>query len=407
MAAGVCAVAVMVVGALAEGGVGVPTPPFLFPWWPAVDPVALAVAVGCFAAAIAVAPRLLNAHPALFALGAFAAGLVLRLACAAARDGTGAWTKVFDPARSGEARNEYLPALGALRHGPDLFLDRFAEVVPALPVHAAGHPPGLLLTIDVLGADTPARLAALCLVGGALVVPLTYAAARHVVDDARARIAALLVAFSPAMLLFGATSPDALYATLGAAAAWGLLARRAAGAALLAIASFFAWSLLAVGAWAAVLVARRDGPRAAARLTAACTIALAAAYLALALATGYDHLGALAATEQVYRNSIAQFRPYWYWVLGSPVAFGAVLGLPVAAYALRARGPVALAIAVVVVVSAAGGFTKAETERIWLFVVPFACLAAAVTLPRTRLVPVLAALAAQALAIELLFDTIW
>jgi methylthioxylose transferase len=403
----VVAVAVVAAGALAEGGVGVATPPFLFPWWPAVDPAALAVAAGCFAAAIAFAPRLLAARPLTFAAGGFATGLGLRLACAAARDGAGAWSQVFDPARSGEARNEYLPALGALRHGAALFLDRFAEVVPALPVHAAGHPPGLLLTIDALALDTPARLAALCLAGGALVVPLTYAAARHVVDDARARVAALLVAFSPAMLLFGATSPDALYATLGVAAAWGLVARRAAGAAMLAIASFFAWSLLAVGAWATVLIARRDGLRAAARTAAACALAPIAFYLALAAATGYDHLGALAATEQVYRNSIARFRPYWYWVLGSPVAFAAVLGVPVAAYALRARGPAAVAIAAVVAVSAIAGFTKAETERIWLFLVPFACLAAATTLPRGRLAPVLAALAVQALAIELHFDTIW
>jgi hypothetical protein len=39
--------------------------------------------------------------------------------------------------------------------------------------------------------------------------------------------------------------------------------------------------------------------------------------------------------------------------------------------------------------------------------VPFACLAAAATLPPARLRPVLAALAVQALAVELLFDTIW
>jgi len=385
----------------------VPTPPFLFPWRPAVDVVALAAALGAFATAIALARRLLCAPAAVFALGSFAVALGLRLACAAARDGTGAWTQVFDPARSFEAKNEYLAALGALRHGPGVFLDRFAEVVPALPVHAAGHPPGLLLTIDALGLDTPARLAALCLVVGALAAPLTWAAGRHVLDDSRARIAALLVSLSPAMLLFGATSSDALYATLGIAAAWALLVRRTVGAAALAAVSLFAWTLLAVGAWAAVLVARRDGLRAAAALAAACAAALVAGYGALALATGYDQLGALAATGQVYDNSIARIRPYWFWVLGSPVAFGVVLGLPVAAYALRARGPAALAIGAVVAVSALAGFTKAETERIWLFLVPFVCLAAATVLPRARLTPVLLALAGQALAIELLYDTVW
>ncbi len=54
-----------------------------------------------------------------------------------------------------------------------------------------------------------------------------------------------------------------------------------------------------------------------------------------------------------------------------------------------------------------GGYTKAETERIWLFLVPFACLAAARGLRSTRLAPVLVALAAQAFAIQVLIDTRW
>ena len=51
------------------------------------------------------------------------------------------------------------------------------------------------------------------------------------------------------------------------------------------------------------------------------------------------------------------------------------------------------------------GFTKAETERIWLFLVPFVCLAAAPLVRRPRALA--AALAVQALAYELLFDTLW
>jgi hypothetical protein len=39
--------------------------------------------------------------------------------------------------------------------------------------------------------------------------------------------------------------------------------------------------------------------------------------------------------------------------------------------------------------------------------VPFACLAAAAVLPARRLAQVLGALALQALAIELLLETIW
>jgi len=87
---------------------------------------------------------------------------------------------------------------------------------------------------------------------------------------------------------------------------------------------------------------------------------------------------------------------------GVPIVAGALAGLV-------ARRPAAIALAVIVVVAAVGGFTKAETERIWLFFAPFVCLAAARALNRRPelLVPVAAALAAQALLHEALSDTVW
>jgi hypothetical protein len=87
-----------------------------------------------------------------------------------------------------------------------------------------------------------------------------------------------------------------------------------------------------------------------------------------------------------------------------------MLGLPIAAAALRSllrREDAASALAVVVVVAAVGGFTKAETERIWLFLVPLACVAAAPAIKPRRVTAVTGALVIQALAIEVLFDTIW
>jgi hypothetical protein len=53
------------------------------------------------------------------------------------------------------------------------------------------------------------------------------------------------------------------------------------------------------------------------------------------------------------------------------------------------------------------GFTKAETERIWLFFVPLACAAAAAAIPAARTRQVLWALAVQAALTQVLFDTIW
>ena len=99
-------------------------------------------------------------------------------------------------------------------------------------------------------------------------------------------------------------------------------------------------------------------------------------------------------------------------VLGVRLAGGldlTLLGAPVAWLALRSlqRGePAAVALAVIVAVSAVAGFTKAETERIWLPYVPLACVAAAAT-PITRLRPWLVAMALIAIVIKVLFGTTW
>jgi hypothetical protein len=184
------------------------------------------------------------------------------------------------------------------------------------------------------------------------------------------------------------------------------------GGALLAAVSLFAWSLLAVGAWAAILAWRRRGLRSAIELSAICGVLLLALHGAFSALTGFDPIGTVRATEEVYRLGIASIRPYWYWLFGSPVGFLLVLGLPISWLALRelARGtPEAVAIFAVLAIAAVMGFTKAETERIWLFFAPFVCFAAARALTRRPglLVPVAAALALQALIHEGLSDTVW
>jgi len=121
-------------------------------------------------------------------------------------DGPDAWSAVFalGPAR-GEAPNEYLPGLPAIGYGPRFFLDRFAELVPSQTVNVAGHPPGPLLLVDALGIRTHGPLAALCIGAGALSAPATYTMSRALGPGEReARVAGVLVAFSPVALLFGA-----------------------------------------------------------------------------------------------------------------------------------------------------------------------------------------------------------
>ena len=399
---------------------GAPYPPSLAILDPMVHPLAV-VSVACLLAAVLLAPRLLDerVRPSAVAGALLGGTLVLRLALAAGRQGTGAWDRVFDPARSFEADNEYLPALPSLDYGTRFFLDRFAELVPSWPVHVAGHPPGLLLVMHALGVTTPGRLAALCIGVGALSAPLTYGLARGLVGERGGRLAGLLMAVAPGALMFGATSADAIYLTLGLLAAWPLVvpsrAARVGGALLLAVASLFAWSLLAVGAWAAIVVLRREGRRPALALCAVCGVVLLAFHGAFAALTGFDPIGTIQATEGVYRAGVASIRPYWYWVLGSPMGFLVLLGIPIFWLALRelARGtPEALAIFAVLAFASLLGFTKAETERIWLFFAPFVCIAAAGALAGRggqggRVTAVLAALALQALLYEHFFDTVW
>lgn len=390
--------------------------PLLADWDPVLEPSALA-SVTLLAAGVAAVPRLLG--PALGAWGftgiLLGYGLALRIALGAARRGTEGLYSVYELGNH-EAASEYLPALPGFEFGTRFFLDTFAEVGPSLPVHAIGHPPGLLVSMHWLGIESAPAMAALTIGVGALSIPLAYLLARVLLDEAAARRAALLYVFAPSALVYGATSADALYAAVALLAAIPLalaarLPRAAlAGAPALGLASFFSYANLALGAWAALLAWQRAGPRRAIELGLACGAALAAFYALLHLATGYDPIGVLEATESVYREGIASRRPYEFWVFGSPAAFLFALGLPItwlAARAAAAGDAGARALFAVLAIAAILGFTKGETERIYLFLVPLACVAAATVLPPRRLTIVLVALSAQTLATTLLLYTVW
>ncbi len=392
---------------------GAPAPPLIVFLRPALSTWAIPgiLVVG---AALLAAPRLLRSRlaPLTFGVALFALTLLTRVALNVARGGPGDLSQVFSLS-GGEGRTEYLPGLAYLGHGAGGLLERWVGLIPALPTHLAGHPPGLLLAIDALGVDSAAGLAALTIVVGALATPALYLLARELADEPTARVAALLFVFVPTSLLYGATSADALYATLAVSAAALLLAagplRRLLGAAALALASFFSYALLAAGAWAAIVRWRREGFAAALRTALLCGAALAVLYLGLYLLTGFDLFAAIRATDARYREGLAAHRPYAFYFFGSPAAFLVMLG-PVAWFAARAlaeRESAALALAAVIAVSVIAGYTKAETERIWLFLVPFACLAAARSLSARRVPVVLTALGVQAIATEILFATKW
>jgi hypothetical protein len=407
------------------GFLGTPLPPFLMSWSPHVRRPALA-GVAVAALLIAAAPWALSRvrSSVVFAVLAYVATVAIGLAVNVARRGPSGWSHVFALGGTGsfEAGREYLPALGDLRGGIGHYVRDFPQLLRGLPTHTKGNPPGPLIAMHLLGITTADRLTAACVIVGALCAPLAYVLGRELgagadaapgAGERRGRIAAVLTAFSPSVILFGVTSVDYAFAGLGMAVAVLLIARpRAAvlaGCLLAGIASFFSYVLLAIPVWAVLCVARRDGAGQAVRLAVGAATAVVGVTLVLAVVWGYDPVAVLHSLRGVYATGAAAHRPYAFWVFGSPSAFAAMLGAPIAWLALRALvhgEPAALALAVVIAVATLAGFTKAETERIWLPFVPLACVAAAsVGVRRLRLV--LVVLAAQAIVVEVLFGTVW
>lgn len=415
----VAALTVLVGQTIKAGGgeLGVFFPPFYIRWHPHVGPLAAVSLATAFGAA-AWTPRWLERvrRPPLVAAGLFALALALGLSLNLARGGFHELWAIFQtgPHGSPEAGNEYLAGPPALSHGIAYYVAHFPTLFPSLPQKVTGNPPGPLIALHLLGISRPGALAALCIGTGALTAPLAYDLGRTLGGEERGRVAGVLAGFAPSLLLWGVTSADYAFATLGLAAACLLvrdrLEARVIGALLAAVGTFFSWLLFAIPAWAVLVVLGREGTRRAMFLTFVCALATAAVYLTLALTWGYDPFSALKATDAVYRQGIAHMRPYAYWAFGSPVAWGLALGLPIAWALLRAvaaRDQAAIALLAVVLVGAVLGYTKAETERIWLPFVPLACVAAARVLPARGLRTTLWLLVTQALAIELLFDTIW
>ena len=404
------------------GYFGTTLSPFSFNWapvvrWPALTCLQVAIAVAVCVVCLWFAPRVIASRraPVAFAALAYVVTGAIGLAVNAARTGTTGWDHVFDLGARGssEARYEYLPALRLLRAGIPHYIRHYPALLPYLPTHAKGNPPGPLVVMDLLHITTAGRLAAVCIAIGALTGPLVYGLGRTLGDERRGRTATALTAFSPAVILLGVTSADYAFAALGTAAAWLLVGprwrMRVAGCLVAAAGSFFSWLLLAIPVWAVLVVVRREGLRPAIVTAGGVAAALLAVNGILALTLGYDPIAIVRALAPIYAHGIAAKRPYAFWLFGSPTAWLVMLGLPTAWLACRAVGrgdPAALALAAIVVVAAVAGFTKAETERIWLPFVPLACVAAASRpLPRIRLV--LLALAVQVIAIELLFNTTW
>ncbi len=289
------------------------------------------------------------------------------------------------------------------------------------------YPDAVDLLVDrVWSGLTAAALATTA--AAALGVLVVAGLARDELGAGGERWAAVCWLAGPLTVLYAATAADAMWAPLlagGALAAHRGLERRSwgwttAGGVLLWAASMMTFAAVLVLPFLAVRALRhlqeqRAWVSAWAVATSAVVLGLAAA---CRLATGYDPLAAVAAVNRFWSVAPGTNRVWWIWVVGDLLAFAGMLGFPLAAGLLaggwaalrrRAWGSFEVATLATLLTAAVWGHTKGEVERMWQFLVPFAVVVAVRQLRRWRApLPLVAALlAAQAVAVQVLFFTRW
>jgi methylthioxylose transferase len=376
------------------------------PWftaWTILSALGLTACVGGAVAVMRLRPASLLWASALLALAS-------RVALNVSRRGP---DELAYPFTGPERHNEYIAAIPLYRDDPVGFLHRYADLGSRLPEHPAGHPPGATVLLGALAqAGFPGAWpeVALVLALGAATAPLTLLLARQFLDRRTANVATVLWLFAPSVLVESATSIDAIYAFAGTATALLLVRSRVVlGAVAVALSVFLSYALAAVPVWVCAVVATRRAGRAAALAVASVTAVVGGLTL-LWWATGYDPVAAFRATQHRYFLGAGHRRPYWFWLAGDPAAFGLALGVPTLlalVRSVRRRFPPALALAAIVIAGTLSGFTKGEVERIWLFMVPLAAIAAAPVAVRWPPILTMSVLAGQALAVEVLFRTPW
>jgi methylthioxylose transferase len=432
-ATGVAVVAVGVFGTLAHRGFG--RVPFGVPAWPWYhsDPFYLFwdprwpsgwVVVALVASAAVVV--LFWSQARLGVRVAASAGLLLLLALAVAALGGGpaAWRGPFAFA------GEYPHGVGQVGDIPS-FLRQFPQRLASLPSHAAGHPAGAMVLYALLARVWPGLdgAALLTVAIGCLGGPAVAGLARDELGEDGARWALALWVLSPMVVLYTATSADAVFAVALAGAALAAhrgLVRRSwawtlAGGALLWVGSMLTYTAALLLVFLLVRAAGRlrHAPGWVLRWAAATAATVLGLAGLLWLATGYDPVAAVRATHAAYQAAPGSARrPYLPWLVGDPVAFGGMLGVPLFA-ALVARAVAVVrqrawtsfdaAMLACLLAASSWGFSRGEVERIFLFLVPLALVPVVRQLWawRARLPAVAALLVAQTLAVQLLFYTRW
>lgn len=421
--------------------------PLYASWDPRVQPAALAF-VALAGLAVALAPRLCDparTRRTAFVVALALAACVLPFALYLARDDAASFGWPFAFYQHEEFFEDAQVAASALEPGGArgvlVFLRHYVELMPGLSLHGQHFPPGHALTLAALDTFTGGGLAATAaavLVFCAGGVVAAFAALRELVGERAARQGALLVLAAPALLDFACTSMDAVFCAWAALALWLTLralrpdarlgAAAGAGFAFAAalLSSFAALPLgLALALYALLLARGRVIPAAhAARQLGALAGTVAGAFALLRVVNGFSitdcfvHAHASNAAFMTHNLGVAPSARWLEVSTGNLGAFLAGAGLALGAGLVTCARGLALpprtrafcfAVSATLAGMAAANLFTLETERIWLFTLPWiAALAVARGAWSDGALRSLLALAfAQALAFEVLLFTLW
>jgi methylthioxylose transferase len=404
-------------------------PPLLAQLHPSIGPW-LPIAIVAITAMLMVLPLSLDWPRWAFLATAVGLGFAVSVSLAAEAHG---WSAVIAPF---QRSLEYYASVPLVRElGPRAFAERFPDLGSQLSLHAATHGPNAVLFLWVLCKMTGGSLLGVsllvALVGVAGVLP-TYATALKLTDERGARLAAMLFLCAPGVLIYSATSMDAVFMTVVACglAAFVRFPRSGAwaiGAGVLwALAFSFTFGAFVLGIFAAGLCVvtlreRRSSPASVAWRAGLIVAGLALGLALLRVAEGTNLIADFRAASRAHYHDASRARPYFFWVVANIPAFLWVAGVAqtsLFAYQTRRRwrartfGFESVLVGVIVISSLSGVFLG-EVDHIWLFFIPPLAVVAGEGLETSlrerpdSLGKVLGGALVQTLLIQLLLYTYW
>lgn len=280
--------------------------------------------------------------------------------------------------------------------GPRAFSEQLPHLTGRLTVHLATHPPGAALFLWVvsnMGGGSVVLAALVVALVGATGAVFAYWVAREPYGEQAGRAAAVLFTCCPGVLLYSATSMDAVFMTVTAAALaalvrsprsnrWAFVSGLLAATALLFTFGAVMLGLVAAGVW--VLAWPRTPRAALVRRVALCLAGLVCGTLLLRWVVGVDLVQSFRSALHADMLDRSRQRSYAYWVFGNVAAFLITAGIAQTALLVsetrarwRARRPgLETVLWAALLVSSLSGLILGEVDHVWLLFVPLLTAAA-------------------------------